>query len=270
MLSKPVFSVIIPTFNRRKLLKNAIDSVMAQSLASFELLVIDDGSKDDTYKLVSEYNDDRIIYAYKTNGGQNSANNIGLRLAKGEYIAFLDSDDIWMPEKLERTYAKFASDPEIGVVYNYTGIEKEGKIIQAREDTLEGWCYEEVLSRGYLTSPSFLACKRSCFNEIGEFDENQRACQDDDLCFKLCKKYKVGLIREILGVYGMSADDQIVKDKRRSAKYYFVLIEKYKEEIISVCGMDMMRKKYNRAIRLFHEVGDSIAAQEVENRLKEL
>lgn len=252
----PIFSVVIPTYNREKLLRNAIDSVLNQSFTDFEIVVVDDGSSDNTFSLIRDYHDERIIYAYKQNGGQNTANNVALRLARGEYISFLDSDDIWMKEKLEKTYQKFMSDPELGVVYNYTGGMVNGDIVLAREDIIEGWCYKEVLSKGYLTSPSFLSCKRSCFEVIGEFDEEQQACQDDDLCFKLCKHFKVGLIKEILGIYGMTADNQIAKNKKRGADYYLRLLEKYRDEIIRECGVEMMKRKYNRAIRLYSEINE--------------
>ncbi len=270
MNKHPFFSIIIPTYNRRSLIENAIDSVFAQTLEDFELIIIDDGSKDDTFSLVSKYEDNRIIYAYKQNGGQNSANNLALKIIRGEYVAFLDSDDIWMNDKLEKTYNMYQSDPEISVVYNYTGVYEDNDIVLARNDTLEGWCYKDVLEQGYLTSPSFLSCKRMCFDEIGEFDEEQRACQDDDLCFKLCKKYKVGLIKEILGVYGLTADDQIGKDNKRVAKYYFRLLEKYKQDILNYCGAEVMRKKYNRAMRLYKESGDLEMAESIKDLMDEL
>lgn len=269
-MHKPKFSVIIPTYNREVLVCNAINSVLNQSFEDFEIIIIDDGSTDNTFSLVKGYHEKRIIYAYKQNGGQNTANNVALRLARGEYIAFLDSDDIWTKDKLEKTYEKYQSDPELGVVYNYTGMNENGKTILVRDDKLEGWCYKEVLSQGYLTSPSFLSCKRSCFDIIGEFDEDQQACQDDDLCFRLSKHFKIGLIKEILGVYGATAENQITKNRKRCADYYLRLLEKYKEEIIRECGIEMMKRKYTRAKRLYNEINEIKMVENIDKRIETL
>ncbi len=268
--NNPIFSVIIPTYNREELVCNAIESVLNQTFDDFEIIIVDDGSTDNTFELVKNYHEKRIIYAYKQNGGQNTANNIALRLARGEYVAFLDSDDIWTKDKLKKTYEKFMSDPELGVVYNYTGMRENGVIILGRDDKVEGRCYKEVLGQGYMTSPSFLSCKRSCFDVIGEFDEEQQACQDDDLCFKLCKHFKVGLIKEILGVYGVAAGNQITKNKKRGADYYLRLLEKYKDEIIRECGVEMMIRKYTRAKRLYNEINETQMIEDINKRIEAL
>ena len=102
MNEQPVFTVIIPTYNRENFLKRTIDSILSQTFKDFELIIVDDGSTDHTKALIDRYEDDRIVYFYKENGGQNSATNLGIQNAKGEYIAFCDSDDTWMPEKLEK------------------------------------------------------------------------------------------------------------------------------------------------------------------------
>ena len=126
MNNQPVFSVIIPTYNREKLLKRAIDSIISQTYKNFELIIVDDGSIDHTEELVENYKDDRIIYIYKENGGQNSALNKGIESAKGEYIGFCDSDDSWLSNKLEKHIAKYNSDEDIKVVYDLTGIIENG------------------------------------------------------------------------------------------------------------------------------------------------
>lgn len=250
-----VFTVVIPTYNREHFLKRTIDSILSQTFSDFELIIVDDGSVDNTKKLIDTYRDDRIVYIYKENGGQNSAINAGVQNANGEYIAFCDSDDVWMPEKLEKHIQKYREDKEIKVVYNLTGIVKlfdgEQKVILAREDICEGWCYKEVLQQGYLTAPSFLSCKRECFDKIGMLPTELRNCQDDDLCFRLCKHFKVGLVKEILGISYEDAANRISRMARLCADDFYKLWRIWGSEVIQICGKETLRKKYLQASYLF-------------------
>ena len=111
----PFFSVIIPTYNRQAFLKKSVDSVLAQTFPDFELIIIDDGSNDGTDKLISSYNDKRIIYKYQQNNGVASARNNGIKRSSGKFIAFLDSDDYWTKKKLKKQteYIKNFSDIKI-------------------------------------------------------------------------------------------------------------------------------------------------------------
>lgn len=260
MNSQPVFTVIIPTFNREHFLKRTIDSILSQTFKDFELIIVDDGSTDNTKALIDTYADTRIIYFYKENGGQNSALNMGLRNAKGEYIAFCDSDDTWMPEKLEKCMKKYREDKEVKVVYSLTGIIKTEKGVQKveaiRDDSCEGWCYKEAIEQGYLTSPSFLTCKKECFDIIGLLPTDVFLCQDDDLCFRLCKHFKVGLVKEILGVYNFDASGRIMSQKKRCADDYVKFLDKWSNEIVEVCGINLLVKRYLRASWYYMEIDE--------------
>lgn len=247
MKDTPVFSVIIPTYNREKILSRAIDSILAQTFGDFELIIVDDGSIDKTEELVRNYKDERIKYVYKENGGQNSALNVGLKEARGRFVAFCDSDDTWMPLKLERTYEKYMEDEDVSVVYCWTGIERNGQVELARNDYLEGNVYKEVLTQGYLTSPTFLSCKKSCFETIGEFDLKVINCQDDDFCFNLCRYFKVALIKEILGVYYSDVNNRKSSMKKTAADSYLFLWEKHKDEVLRVCGKEVLADRYFKA-----------------------
>lgn len=262
MNNQPVFSVIIPTYNREKLLKRAIDSIISQTYKNFELIIVDDGSIDHTEELVENYKDDRIIYIYKENGGQNSALNKGIESAKGEYIGFCDSDDSWLSNKLEMHIAKYNSDEDIKVVYDLTGIIENGELILGRNDTCDGWCYREVLEQGYLTSPTFLTCKKECFETIGLLPEDLVYGQDDDLCFKLCKHYKVGLIKEILGILHVDADNRVTSMRKKCAEDYLELWNNYSSEVIDICGIEVLRKKYMKAICNFCFIDEINKAKE--------
>ena len=124
----PKVSVIIPTYNRQDLVQEAIDSVLNQTFRDWELIVVDDGSTDQTPSVLQERYDSRIIYIYQENQGESAARNRGLYSATGEYVAFLDSDDLWHPKKLQRQIEVFAEKPELGLVstqaywINYEGL----------------------------------------------------------------------------------------------------------------------------------------------------
>ena len=271
---QPVFTVIIPTYNREHFLKRTVDSILSQTFKDFELIIVDDGSTDHTKDLIDTYEDDRIVYFYKENGGQNSAVNVGLQKARGEYIAFCDSDDTWMPEKLEKCMEKYQEDKEVKVVYTWTGIIKtvEGvqKIEAVRDDSCEGWCYKEVIEQGYLTSPSFLTCKKECFDVIGLLPTDVFLCQDDDLCFRLCKHFKVGLVREILGVYNFDAPGRIMSHKKRCADDYVKFLDKWSNEIVEVCGNGLLVKRYIQASWYYMEIDEVNLAKDTYGHACEL
>lgn len=267
MNKSPVFTVIVPTYNREKLLKRTIESILAQTFKDFELIIVDDGSTDNTKKLIASYKDCRIIYIYKENGGLNSARNKGLQNAKGEYIAFCDSDDSWLPEKLEKHVQKYNEDNEIKVVYDLTGVvKKEGdkqNIILARNDICEGWCYKEVLEQGYLTSPTFLSCKKECFEKIGSLPMDLTNCEDDEFCFRLCKYFKVGLVKEILGVYHSDATNRISIDKKLCADDFLKFQEKMSAEIMKVCGKKVLSNRYFHASYKYLAICEIDTAKEI-------
>jgi len=263
----PVFTVIVPTYNRKLLLKRAIDSILRQTFKNFELIIIDDGSTDGTGEFVKTYDDGRIIYIYKENGGLNSARSKGIGIARGEYIAFCDSDDSWLPEKLEKHLQKYRDDHEVKVVYDLTGVEiiENGmhKVVSARDDRCEGWCYKEVLEQGYLTSPTFLSCKKECIERIGGLSMELTNCEDDDLCFRLCKYFKVGLIKEVLGIYYTDATNRISMMKKLCADDYLKFLEKWKDEVVRVCGTDVLRRKYYKAASYYMDIKDINTAREI-------
>ena len=265
-----VFSVIIPTYNREYILNRAISSVLNQTFSDFELIIVDDGSKDATKDLVTSIGDPRIVYLYKENGGQNSALNFGLKYARGKYIAFCDSDDEWLPTKLEKCYKKYIEDEELGVVYHQTGNRVGEKIALARKDHLEGWIHKDVIIQGFLTSPTFLTCKKECFNVIGLFDLDVINCQDDDFCFNLTKYYKVGFVDEILGVYGIDVKDRKSCQSKVGAESYYFLWKKHKTDAIEVGGTYEYAKKLLIASLKYKMIHDNEMAKKIFNEAKDL
>ena len=154
-MSSPRVSVIIPTFNRAAMLRDAIDSVLNQTFEDYEIIVVDDGSTDNTRETISKFNSPKITYIYQENRGRSIARNIALSRARGEFIAFLDSDDIFLPYKLEKQINAMEIQKDYGLVYSAAivagdkgnelyDINSRGDKGLLHEATVSGWIYEKV------------------------------------------------------------------------------------------------------------------------------
>ncbi len=191
---KPLVSVIIPTFNRGWILKEAIDSVLAQSFKNFELIVVNDGSTDNTLDILSLYKND-IIAVNQDNKGVSGARNRGIALSSGKFIAFLDSDDFWMPNKLSVQVDFFNTNHDALIcqtdeIWIRNNIRVNPK---KRHKKLSGMIFEPSLNL-CLVSPSAVMIKRELFKTVGLFDENLPACEDYDLWLRISCIYPVYLI----------------------------------------------------------------------------
>lgn len=189
----PEVSVIIPTYNRAHLISRAIQSVLNQTYRDFELIIVDDGSMDNTENVVKSFNDMRIKYIQcKENRGASAARNTGIRASKGEYIAFQDSDDEWFPNKLEKQIEAFANAPsEVGIVYSgFYRIEADKKIYLPgdRLPQKEGNIHKELLKGNFVGTPTVLA-KKECFENTKYFDEELPALEDWELWIEFSKYY---------------------------------------------------------------------------------
>lgn len=188
--SNVIVSVVIPTYNRAQLLSRAIVSVLDQTLSNLELIVVDDGSTDNTADVVRSFCDSRIRYTpLGKNCGGAYARNQGIQLAIGEFIAFLDSDDIWLPEKLEKQIAALRNSNNSQVTVAYCSYHEEHELTQRTisveadragdvfDDLLQGWCPPSSAS----------IVKRSELNKVGGFDESLPSFQDYDLWLRLAE-----------------------------------------------------------------------------------
>jgi glycosyltransferase involved in cell wall biosynthesis len=169
----PAVSIIIATYNYGRYLGGAIESVLAQTFTDWEMVVDDDGSTDDTAEVIQPYlADKRIRYRRSAHRGQPTAKNAGIRLAQGPLIAFLDGDDAWLPEKLEKQVPLFDGDPKIGITYTGTcDINEDGALMGTRScRRLRGYLFKESL---YETIPAFSSSmvRRSVFDDVGLFNE---------------------------------------------------------------------------------------------------
>ena len=200
-------SVIIPSYNRAHVLGRALDSILMQSYSADEIIVIDDGSRDGTAELLSHYPQIKVIHSSK-NRGVSAARNQGIQAARNEWIAFLDSDDAWMPEKLAQ---------QVTAVQNATGMRfvhtdeiwiRRGKRVNPmhKHAKPDGWIYQASLAL-CCVSPSSVLLHRSVLDACGLFDESLPACEDYDLWLRIFCHYPVRLVRQKLTVkYGGHAD----------------------------------------------------------------
>ena len=210
MNAQTFFSVIVPTFNRKNLLKKAVDSVLNQTFHDFELIIIDDGSADGTNKLIGSYDDSRIKYIYQDNAGVSSARNSGLSIASGTFVAFLDSDDFWVPEKLEKTHENIQRFPRISIFHTEEIWYRNGKLLNQKKKHKKpsGLVYTNALALCCI-SISTAVIKKDVFESVGCFDENMEACEDYDFWLRVTHKYEVKLIPEKLTIKDGGRDDQL-------------------------------------------------------------
>lgn len=230
---KPEVSVVIPTYNRAHLISRAIQSVLDQTYQDFEIIVVDDGSIDNTEEIIKSFKDDRVIYIrHRENKGPSAARNTGIKASKGEYIAFQDSDDEWFTEKLEKQIEVFDNcSPEVGVVYSgFFRIESGKKIYIPKSKVIqkEGNIHEELLKGNFIGTPSVLI-KKKCFEKAKFFDENMPALEDWDLWIEISKHYTFKYINiPLLDSY--STPNGVNTNQVSLAKALEILIINYLED----------------------------------------
>jgi glycosyltransferase involved in cell wall biosynthesis len=189
-------SVIIPAWNRAREVCRAIDSALAQTLPPLEVIVVDDGSTDETPEVLARYGD-RIRVVRQDNQGVAAARNAGIAAARGDLLAFLDSDDAWLPRKLELQAARIETDPGLGLVH--CGVEFEGTTIHL--DGMEGSVASEILRLDrtvILAHGSGVMVPRRVAEEVGGFDARMRVSEDWDFCYRVATRYRVGFVAEPL------------------------------------------------------------------------
>jgi glycosyltransferase involved in cell wall biosynthesis len=194
-------SVIIPNYNYAKYLREAIDSVLAQTYAKVEVVVVDDGSTDGSQDVIAKYGD-RITAILQQNQGVSAARNNGVAATHCEFVAFLDADDAWLPTKIEKQIAMFRQDPKLGLVH--VGVEEvdaDGHTIGRRLDGMSGDVSHELLlfeRPVVLGGGSGLMVPRSVFEQVGGFDTRLSTSADWDLFYRIGRKHKVGFVPECL------------------------------------------------------------------------
>lgn len=232
----PKVSVVIPTYNRAHLIGRAIQSVLDQTFQNFEIIIIDDGSTDNTEELIKELEkkDKRIRYIrHEKNKGPAAARNTGIKVARGEYIAFQDSDDEWFPDKLEKQMKSFESASAItGVVY--TGFwrikdDKKTYIPSHKIKKKEGTIHNNLLKGNFIGMPTSVV-RKECFTKIGNFDIRIPYFEDWELWIRISKYYEFKYIPEPLAISYYTSGGVNEKPKIVGVNVLNFIINKYHED----------------------------------------
>jgi glycosyltransferase involved in cell wall biosynthesis len=223
----PKVSVIIPAFNSLKYLPSTLESVFQQTFSDYEVIIVDDGSTDGTtdWGLNLEY--PNVQFLFQENQGSASARNAGLSKANGEYIAFLDADDIWASSKLAKQVNVLDQFPEVGLVYSWVGsINSAGEIRgKVRRNIAEGNVWEVIALGDIVECGSAPLVRRSGFEEVGVFDVSLSYAQVWDMWMRIASHYPFKVIQEVL-IYYRDHPENYSKNWHRIEPNYQKIIEK--------------------------------------------
>lgn len=203
-------SVVIPTYNRADTILRAITSVLEQSYPVEEIIVVDDASTDHTKEIVSRIEDERIQYILlEENAGVANARNVGVLQAKGDWIAFQDSDDCWHPNKLEKQMDYASKHPECQMIYSlYTAHLSDGSAMlspaEPLPEVMEGQMFDTLLTRNVIGAPT-ICISRAAFLQIGVFDTSYTSLEDWEFVLRAARQYSIGFVKEaLMDVYILS------------------------------------------------------------------
>lgn len=244
------FSIIVPVFNRPKELARAIKSILIQSYSNFELIIIDDCSQDGTVDVAIEFSkvDDRVkVYKNAVNSGACISRNNGINISGNEYLAFLDSDDEWLPDYLMEMKDLIELHPDYGAYYSDIGlIDHDGSIVPSPTPYgIEGDISQTIFQKMYLCTPSTLIVRQEIAKKVGGFDINfTKGCNDDEFCIKLALNTRVKYLNKILGIFHIDAVNRISTNPIGQIIGFGKLLHKFKEEIIDSNGFDLLIQHY--------------------------
>lgn len=229
----PKVDVIIPTYNTAKYLPIALDSVIAQTFEDWRILLIDDGSTDDTASVIAPYLAQlgtKIKYIRQENGGVSAARNNGLRNSSAEFIALLDADDIWLPCRLKESLRCFEGRPQVGLAYGLISrIDAQGAVIDTfagNPEHAEGCIAPYIYMRQVQMPTSSMTFRKACVDKVGEFDESLRATEDRDLWLRMAFHYEVGFVPTVISLYRTSGES-LTTDTNGMLRAQLRFIEKH-------------------------------------------
>ena len=257
----PKVSVLIATFNCAKYIAEAIDSVLDQTYTDYEIIIVDDGSTDDTKSIIKTYldkNADKIKYYYQENQGLACARNVAIKYSKGKYIAFLDADDKWLPPRLEIGVAILDNEPDIGLVHsNDIKIDENGSLLKGytkHKKHLSGYISEDLLLRKIHIQGGTVLFRRKCLDKVGLLDPylTYLGAEDRDLWYRISKEFKVKYVDRQLAYYRIRKDS-LSRNTTNMLKARYYIVNKYYP---SNRGKKVLRKRMLSAIHI--EIADSL------------
>ena len=222
-------SVVIPTYNRAQLVSRGIESVLKQTYRDIEVIVVDDASNDNTTDVINAIGDQRIRYVkHQVNKGVSESRNTGIKIAKGQLVGFLDSDDEWLPEKLRKQVDRFSQVPDdTGLVYGACLFvdEKTKKPIRVVTPKKRGDVFKDMLMGDFVMSPTPLV-KRECFDRAGLFDRDFSTSEDWDMWLRIAQHYKFDFVRDLVAKYYVSPS-QTTNDASTVVQGYLKFMAKH-------------------------------------------
>lgn len=226
----PKVSVIIPTYNRAVFLSEAIDSVLNQSFRDFELIIVDDGSTDSTPHILRRW-EGRIRWMRQENSGVSRARNTGIRAARGRYLSFLDSDDLWAREKLEVQVGFLDANPHYGVCYTDEVWIRRGRRVNPKKihGKYSGWIFDRCLPL-CIISPSSVLMRREVLDAVGCFDERLPVCEDYDLWLRVASRYPIFFLDKKLIIKRGGHANQLSNRSWGNDRYRVMALEKQLSE----------------------------------------
>ncbi len=268
--SDQTVSVVIPTYNRSALIGRAINSVLAQTRPVAEILVVDDGSTDGTRDVVAAIGHPGLRYIpLDGNRGAQRARNIGIRESSGEWIGFLDSDDEWVPERVEKALASSAwSGADISYCW-YFKQEADGTRAVQRTPAHSGKVYADILAKPFTTFPG-LFVRRHCLERIDGLDEQITSWQEWETSIRLARYFQFSFIPEPLFIWHWHTGPTISKNVIRDADGYVQVLEKHRAAIEAHCGDESLIAHYMQAAQKYVEGGAVEPAVRIKGILQEL
>ena len=221
-------SVIVPAYNAMDYLPETISTVLAQTYDDFEVIVVNDGSSDETEQWVSQIKNPRIKLVSQENQGLAGARNTGIFHARGEYIAFLDADDLWEPSKLEKQVRVLENHPEVGLVYTWVAyIDEKGESTgRVFKHEIEGEVWQQLTEHNIVESGSVAMVRRSCLENVGLFDQNLGSYVEDwDMWMRIATCYPFKVVKEPL-VYYRQISNSASRNWEAMARSFGLVIEK--------------------------------------------
>jgi len=240
----PIFSIITPVFNREKVITKAIQSVLNQHFENWELIIIDDCSKDNTIDKIKSFEDKRIkCLTNSKNRGPAFSRNLGLKESKGEIISFLDSDDEYLPDFLKETYNAYKNSDSVHGFF-WTGLKVkylDGEKIEIWNPEINSSVYNTFLEDLRIGTNSGLSIKKEVFEKCGFFEENLRAAEDTELLLRIAQSYDFLVLEKPLIFIDKSGDDRLSKKYSKIAEAYNYFIPQHWECILN---NPRLRKKF--------------------------
>jgi glycosyltransferase involved in cell wall biosynthesis len=239
LLDLPLVSVIIPVYNAELFIEETLKSVLAQTYPAIEVLVVDDGSQDQTSEIVEQIGkkDDRVQLLKQKNAGVAAARNLAIEKSKGEYIAPIDADDIWYPENIEKqVQCMLEGGEEVGVVYSWTvEIDEKGFLTgRFRSFAIEGEVYKTLVCHNFLGNASASMIRRSALEKVGVYNSSYReksaqGCEDWDLYLRLAEHYQFRVVPEFLIGY-RKVYSSMSSNYMAMAKSHALMLEAVKQQ----------------------------------------